>query len=571
MILEHLLGRPREETRTVVVSGAGIDQDATLSRVFGGKKTTAGVAVDDEAVMGIGAFLCGMRALAWGLGTLPLKTYERKPGGDKTARDDLPEYPLLHDRPNPEMTSPKWREIGQTHRIQWGRSLSYLQRDRQGQLLGIWPFHPRDTRRRRAPGGAIAYDVRRVKDEDEFPRPPFHRDVLFGEDVLDVPNFAGKAVWDLAREELSETMAAQQLGAGFYAGGSLYATALKLPAGKKVTTDEARENLRKNLERIHGFRRRIAILDDGKELDKLSIPPKEAQFLEARVWYISQIARWLDVTPQILKDYKDSPWHLLEDQRREWRESLLPHCVAWDMEITAKLFARRPGVFAEHNLDVVLQANLQQRYESYNQGLQNPLLKPNEARKLENRNSLGPAGDIVLVPKNMQVVPLTAEAHAFYRRIGLVADLDAEPTGDGSGDRGQGTGGKAQEAARSALADAYRHAVAKEVEEVRRAADHPEKFLGWLDKFYGTFFDKMHRLLEPAAETCRQLGLDVDAEAIAFGHCQGSHACLLDISGQCTADELARCVATELATWTKMRELPGPSEVRTIDQITPST
>ena len=569
MILELLLGRPRMETRTVVVSGAGIDQDATLSRVFGRRDTTAGVPVDDEAVMEIGAFFCGMRAIALGMAVLPLKVYERAEGGDKQARDDLPEYPLLHNQPNPEMTSIKWREIGQTHRIQWGRSLSYLERSRSGQLLGIWPFHPRDTRRRRLPTGQVAYDVTRTKNEEEFPRPPFAKDVVFGPDVLDVPNFAGKPVWQLAREELSETIAAQKLGAGFYSGGSLYATALKMPAGKKITTDEARDNLRKNLQAVHGWKRRIAILDDGKELDKLSIPPREAQFLEARVWYVSQIARWLDVSPQILKDYKDSPWHLLEDQKREWRESLLPHCVAWNTEITRKIFGRQPNLFVEHLLDIVLQANLEQRYESYHKGIQSSFLPLNEVRRLENRNSLGPAGDCILVPLNMRVVPLTDKAREFYGELGFVggeADDQArtEPS-DGNGGGGlQAASPDGQAQARRALNQAMRHALGKELAEVRRAADRPDRFVGWLDKFYGRYLEKMSRLLAPAAETCRHLGIAVDEEEIAYEHCRQSHRRLLEVAGQCTAADLAAGVAAEAATWDERLDGEGKEKAASL-------
>jgi HK97 family phage portal protein len=413
MILDGLF--QREEQRVRVITGAGIDQDATLKRVFGtGPETTAGVAVDEEEAMGNSAYYCGIRLLSWGVGMLPFGVYQRQANGDKEAQTSRPEYKVLHDQANPEMTSMTWREIGQIMRLQWGRSINWMERDGMGRLVRIWPLHTRDVQRDRK-DGATVYDTRRCKDEDRFPRPPGMPNVLFRHEVIDVPNFDGRSVIGRAREEMGETIAAQQLGAGFLSGGSNYAFSVTHPGKLRP---EARTNLRTQLEGVHGIRRRIPILDEGMKLEKYGMPLADAQFLESRQWFVTQIARWLDIPPHKLKDLLRATFSNIYEQRLEWLESLLPHLLGWDKEVTRKVF-KSPRLFAAHNADGILQADIEKRFAAYREGINSSIATLNEPRKRENWNTLGPAGDVLLVPQNMHIVPTTDEAREFYADLGL--------------------------------------------------------------------------------------------------------------------------------------------------------
>ena len=44
---------------------------------------------------------------------LPLKVYKRLNNGGKDEAQDHPAYYLIHDEPNPELTSFTWREVSQ--------------------------------------------------------------------------------------------------------------------------------------------------------------------------------------------------------------------------------------------------------------------------------------------------------------------------------------------------------------------------------------------------------------------------------------------------------------------------
>ena len=56
---------------------------------------------------------------------------------------DHPLYYLLHDEPNPEMTSFVFRETLMSHLLIWGNAYAQIIRDGGGRVLGLYPLLPR--------------------------------------------------------------------------------------------------------------------------------------------------------------------------------------------------------------------------------------------------------------------------------------------------------------------------------------------------------------------------------------------------------------------------------------------
>lgn len=61
-----------------------------------------------------------MRILSEAVAGLPLQFYRYNDNGGKEKAVDHPLYFLLHDEPNPEMTSFVFRETLMTHLLLWG-------------------------------------------------------------------------------------------------------------------------------------------------------------------------------------------------------------------------------------------------------------------------------------------------------------------------------------------------------------------------------------------------------------------------------------------------------------------
>ena len=89
-----------------------------LSFLFG--QTAAGKAVNERTAMQTTAVYACVRILAESIACLPLAVYRRWEGGKEIAYEH-PLYFLLHDAPNPEMTSFILRETLMAHLLLWGK------------------------------------------------------------------------------------------------------------------------------------------------------------------------------------------------------------------------------------------------------------------------------------------------------------------------------------------------------------------------------------------------------------------------------------------------------------------
>ena len=73
-------------------------------------RTTAGKAVTQRSAMQMTAVYSCVRILSEAIASLPLHLYRYTDNGGKEKATDSPLYFLLHDEPNPEMTSFVFRE-----------------------------------------------------------------------------------------------------------------------------------------------------------------------------------------------------------------------------------------------------------------------------------------------------------------------------------------------------------------------------------------------------------------------------------------------------------------------------
>lgn len=392
----HTVGRFWKRTRQLV-TGAGLDNDATLKRIFGGVgETVSGVEVTERNALTLSAFYAGLRLISWSVAQLPIKVYRRESNGDKTAVDEHPVQRLLQKRPNPDMTAMEFRSQGQSFVLLWGKSISYIERDGTGQPVNLWPLHARDVQVETV-NRELRFDISRVTD------PPTDKRILFPFEVLAVPGFLGKSIVECAREQLGEAIASQQFGGGFFAGGAQPVYALKHPS---KLGDDTGERLRKSWSQVHGgVRRRVAVLEEDMSVETIGMPLKDAQFLESRQFHVTEIARWFGVPPHKLRDLMRATFSNIHEQKLEWLEDLLPHLIRWEQEYNRKLFTeaeQESGLFVEHVVEGFLKGDIEKRFNAYSTALNWGFMNRNEVRRRENLNSLGPEGDVYMVPMNMQ-------------------------------------------------------------------------------------------------------------------------------------------------------------------------
>ncbi len=115
----------------------------SYSYFFG--RTHAGKRVNDRTAMQQTAVYACVRVLSEALAQLPLHLYKYTDKG----KERVPKHPLyflLHDQPNPEMTSFIFRETLMSHLLIFGNAYAQIIRNGRDEVLGLYPLMPDKVR-----------------------------------------------------------------------------------------------------------------------------------------------------------------------------------------------------------------------------------------------------------------------------------------------------------------------------------------------------------------------------------------------------------------------------------------
>ncbi len=264
------------------------------SSVFGSflSSSSSGKTVGQTSALSVTAVYSCVRILSEAIAGLPLHTYKYKNSGGKEKAIDHPLYILLHDEPNPDMTSFVFRETLMSHLLLWGNAYAQILRNRKGDVMALYPLSPNRMTVDRASNGRIYYTYSTSVDDN--PKLKSKGQVyLKAEDVLHIPGLdfdglVGYSPIAMARNAIGMAMACEEYGAKFFANGASPSGVLEHPSTIK-NPDKLRESwnsLFKGSSNSH----RIAVLEEGLKYRPISISPNEAQFLETRKFQINKIA-----------------------------------------------------------------------------------------------------------------------------------------------------------------------------------------------------------------------------------------------------------------------------------------
>lgn len=375
--------------------------------------TTSGKFVNERTSMQMTAVYCCVRILSEAVAGLPLHLYRYTDEGGKEKAADHPLYFLLHDEPNPEMTSFIFRETMMTHLLLWGNSYSQIIRNGKGEVLGLYPLMPDRMTVDRDESGRLYYEYTR---SDEDAKTMSDRDMtvrLSPEDVLHIPGLGfdglvGYSPIAMAKNAIGLAIATEEYGSKFFANGAAPSGVLEHPG---VLKDPAK--LRDSWTQTFGGSsnaNKIAVLEEGVKYTPISISPNEAQFLETRKFQIDEIARIFRVPPHMLADLEKSSFSNIEQQSLEFvKYTLEPWLVRFEQSAARALLKpeEKNKYFIKFNVDGLLRGDYKSRMDGYAIARQNGWMSANDIRRLEQLDEI-PAedgGDLYLVNGNM--VPLT--------------------------------------------------------------------------------------------------------------------------------------------------------------------
>ena len=354
-----------------------------FGRTHAGKRVT-----DRTALQHIVVYAC-VRVLSEAIAQLPLHLYKYNEKG----KERVPQHPLyflLHDQPNPEMTSFVFRETLMSHLLIYGNAYAQIIRNGRGDVIGLYPLMPDKMKVDRDEKNRLIYIYSRY--DEANPNLKEQGDIIFyADEVLHIPGLGfdglvGYSPIALAKNAIGISIACEEYGASFFGNGASPSGVLEHPGVIKNP-----DKLRDAWHRAYGGRNahKVAVLEEGVKFTPISIPNNEAQFLETRKFQIEEIARMYRVPLHMIGDLDHATFSNVEHLSLDFvKYSLDPWIVRWEQSLQKALLSdsEKGKYFIKFNVDGLLRGDYASRMQGYSIGIQNGFLCPNDVRELEDMN-----------------------------------------------------------------------------------------------------------------------------------------------------------------------------------------
>lgn len=387
-----------------------------------GKSVTASTAIQMSTV-----YAC-VRVIAETIASLPIHVYEHTDTGNRKATEH-PLYRLLHDEPNPEMTSFILRETMMTHLLLWGNSYCQIIRTGRDQVASIHPLQPDQMHVDRDSKGKLTYTYTDSSGKQFLMKP---------EDVLHIPGLGfdgivGYSPIAIEKNAVGLGIAAEEFGAKFFSNGARPSGVLTHP---NTVKDPAA--LRASWNSAYGGSSnasRVAVLEEGMTFTPLSMPNNEAQFIETRRFQVEEICRIYRVPPHMVADLSRATFSNIEHSSIDFAiHTIRPWLVRMEQAMNRALIPEmeKGRFYVQINLDGLMRGDYKSRMEGYAIARQNGWMSANDIRDLENLNPISDeeGGNAYLINGNMIPISLTTGGASKASATSTADTAPATPPND---------------------------------------------------------------------------------------------------------------------------------------------
>jgi HK97 family phage portal protein len=394
------LASPRMETLAAPQTS---ERRWNLQGSGGPNNAYTGANVTPDTAVGVPAVMACVTVLTEDCGSLPWFVYRRLKRGREFATDHYL-FPILHDRPNPEMTSMEYREMMVGHIIAWGNSYSQIIRNKAGQVMELWPLRPdrmhvsRDSTK---PGKPKRY---------LYTMPDGSNQAFLQQEILHIPGFGfdgliGYSKITLAKQSIAIMMATEQFTGSFFGNDARPGIALEYP---QKLSDKALENIITSWNLSYqgsGKRSKVAVLEEGVKITEIGLPNNDAEFLATKQFGLEEICRIFRIPPHKIQHLVRATLNNIEQLGIEYvTDCLRPLLVKIEQRSNMQLLtaAEQVEYYNEILVEGLMRGDQKSRYDAYAIGRQWGWLSGNDVREKENMNPI-PAveGDQYLIPLNM--------------------------------------------------------------------------------------------------------------------------------------------------------------------------
>ena len=460
------------------------------------------------------------------VGKLPLICSKISPR-EVLADTKHPAYRLVQYRPNIYQTAFSWKQQGMGHALLWGNWRSAIIRDQAGNPRELIPLLPD-----RSDTGLVEGEKWHLTIIDRDDTLSLYHDMIShpekviaieDKDVFHVPGFGfdgvqGKSVFSVAADSFGTGLAAEKQVFGLAKKGFSGSLILEAPPGMFRNEDDAKKFLDFFRTSHDGEDNagKTAMLREGIKANMVAMNGRDSQWLEQRKFQRQDVMLWFGLG-SIPGDGDSQGYNSLEEHNLDYLTSCLDNWLTKiEQECWTKLLTERQKERYTHGFtfdrSAILKADLSKTADFATKMVMGRIMSPNEVRTkylAMNPYEGGDSYDNPAIDKreDTQQVPGDNEQIGASQKKAVVARLQ--------------------------------HLIGVEQKRVCQYADNPNKFIGAIDRFYGSWRDTLGDAVE-------ELGGD---RATAADYCHESQEALLELSGTVGPDELGGAVAELAATW----------------------
>lgn len=354
---------------------------------WGDYSSDAGVTVNVDTAMGVPAIWSAVNFLAGTLAGLPLNVYRKTSEGRVKITNGI--ATILHGAVNDGMSSFEWRKYAFEQVFTGGRSITYIERGNNGQVINLYPIDPTHVRVERRNDGSKVYKVvSKTYEANEVIDIPF----MLKANQLDVRGPIASN-----RDAIGMAIAASRYGSKAFQSGGIPPAVMQGPFQSAASAVRASDDVANTMAKLSREGRPVMALPLGHELKSIGFNPEQMQLIELQRFSIEQVARIYSLPPVFLQDLTHGTFSNTEQQDLHFVKHTIKRWIEQaEAEMNLKLFGRNSTRYVEFNVDGLLRGDFKTRMEAHATSIQNGIRTPNEVRDIENMPPLQAGDDLMI-------------------------------------------------------------------------------------------------------------------------------------------------------------------------------
>lgn len=333
-------------------------------------------------------FAC-LKVLSESIGKLPLKLlqYNDRNGVSNARHHAL--YKVLHDRPNPHMTSTIFWSTIEYNRNHYGNAYAWIQGAGNKIQLWILPSNEVEVWYDDACILADVPDIYYIYSKGGKLYKFGSEEILHFKSSNTLDGIKGISVSD----QLSQTIGGNNKAQAMI--NKMYESGFTAKAVLQYTGSLSDDNVKKFVKGIEDYSKgslkdqgieNIIPLPLGSTLQPLNVKLADNQFIEVKQYTSLQIASAFGIKPYQIGDYTKSSYASAEAQQLSFYVDTLLYIIKqYEEELTYKLLSAEEiesGLHFKFNVAVILRADLKTQIDSLATAVNSFIYTPNEARAL---------------------------------------------------------------------------------------------------------------------------------------------------------------------------------------------